>query len=432
MSQPADKNPPATTQPATPPAAPASPLPSLLAKPLRLSMNQDDMVAAIKADPANAARIINALATQNTAEMPDTVFVKRDDSGIVTKTRRTVKLSHAAGELTRLGNKADSPFTISAVGYRKLNSAASLQIFTPSSIQLGEQTVPNPHIELDKAGKLSVVTVRKMCVGAAPDTGNLIATDVMVRFDLNTYMLEALCAKIKYEHKGTSFVGVFGDKDNKPDNAPEGATLRYIPISGDLDLGIWINLSSPFIQSAIAEHVTKMKMAERIAQTFAERNAMKAHPAIPGLVNVNNGVALLSVIGYSHEGGQDKLMKMADLVSKGRIREVVNEIKQIDTVTLTEGHAAEVDMVSQQIAETERESGGAGSTQDTEETDNEPPAVDREQMLAAANKRFSERATGLGTKAAKAEISALTGSVTLAEADTAALQKYLKETTTTK
>lgn len=276
------------------------------------------------------------------------IFIRRDENGAASRGfKATVNLSQALGEVVVIQDKA----IITATGYNKLNQLATVNILTPPLCTVDGVGQSNPHVERHPQTKvIQTVNVRKVAFGFSP-TGNMVAIDKTLFFNIYTYLLQDLQAKIKKYPA----CGCLGVKDSRPDSishqsqvwktTPQGKKycepgnvqeidvkkkpMAFYPI--EEPVGIWVDISHPEIMAAFDSHVQRQKFGDRIAQTIVERNCLKSHPAI-AVTNVllagpdKGGVATVEVYGWQHNMNVRSLNDMADKISKGEVTEKDIEI----------------------------------------------------------------------------------------------------------
>lgn len=315
----------------------SSELEELLKKPLR-RWTDEERSDYVRREPGRASQLIKALIEGNTAELPDLVFAQREN-GIVQKVQVAVTLRQSEGHINTTGDN----WMVAAAGYRRLNQVSGIQIIAPDSISVEDKRQPNPYVQLDPISRMpAAVYCRKIAIGPSPLTGSLVATDVMLRFDLNLYLLESIVSKIKKEDAKTSgtpdSIGMVGLESAKPSDAGSWFFIKMSDIGGGI--GWWINLTCLAVKLAMQEHVTRMKFAERVAQTMTERNALKAHPAMPAVINVNQGSAVVRMIGWSKDFDKAQLDRIRVLAQEHKLHEVVEDVK---AVTMDNADMDEVD-----------------------------------------------------------------------------------------
>lgn len=350
------------------------------------SLNLEKSVELAKSEPAKAGDVIMALIAQNTDALPDTAFVRRQDGAFLKKIKSGVTLRESDGTLVKIGSKkVGSAFVpvydLSINGYRKLNEVTSLQVIRPENVIVDGTTQMNPYIQVNTETRMpEVVYARCLAVGYSP-FGSLCATDVMVRLDINIYLLENFQAKMKRAAEGVrDQIGMYGANDDPPVDA-KGVKLggyRFFPIHSVGGLGLWINYRNPVIQEVLGDHTTRLKFVERLAQSFAERNALKAHPAIPKGVKSDNGIAYVRCTGWTTDFTRDDIKRLQDLVAGDRLNEFRDgdgstiDVQAREVRSMDEGDREAMEQVAIEEQEHERrerrEAGIDGEEEEGEET----------------------------------------------------------------
>ena len=394
-------------------------------------LSRDQLVAACKENPEAVADQIEALVRVRTASLPDTIFVSRghgDNMVLMKQIRVGVKLTESAGELIKIGGERGK-WDLTIGGLRRLNQFAALQIIRPETVIVDGKQQMNPYISVDKETRQpEVVYSRCLCVGYSP-MGTLVATDVMIRLDVNIYLLENIQSKMKRAVNNAGRIGVYGGPDQKPTNQDgnerEGL-WQWIPLHSIGNIGLWVNLAAPEIQGILGDHTTRVKFIERLAQSFSERNAMKTHPAAPKLVQVENGTATVTVHGWVADFDRAKLDELRELVEQDRLNEFSDgeNIIDVEATVVEDVDPSEMRSVEEEVDQAvSLEQKEAGESEGEELPDEAGLGVDK---LAEAGELFS-RLVALGGRAnAKAVLEELEID-NLEEASTEALQKFIEK-----
>lgn len=414
---------------------PSALLKSLLDKPLE-RMSEADFKSLAEKDASTAGRLGYALLRMNTAELPNTVFVKRDGVYLKkVKCRAQLKVGQHLTSWNAKGEDDDgSPkkvYSINAAGFRHLNQYVGLQVITPPEVVVNDQRQPNPYIEVDEVTKLPArVYCRKLAMGPSQATGALVATDMMIRLDLNIYLVEMILAKLKWNNQEDRAWGRVGAGEDKPaDVAGVSNAWRFLPILSIGGLGVWINAAHPKMLRFLSEHMTRTKFIDRIVQTMAERNALKAHPSMPGTVNqVVNDIATFEVVGWTRDWSRDEMEEIEQLAMNGRLSDLAESVisgEITETEVLEEdGEGALVTEAVNEQAETERVEGP--KTKSEREEESAAAQVDVAQLTADAVRLFGDYKRRHGVKA-KEKLKLIIGDKKLEEADPAELQKIIEE-----
>lgn len=259
---------------------------------------------------------------------PD-VWIKRTSKGKVSAVKAKITLREAQGELVEVAGKT----TISALGYRRLNQIASLGVITPDSITIpgpsGAVNVPNPYPIIDKeSGTQKGVWVKKIAVGYSP-IGSMAVSSTTMYYDFNIYFLEDLQKKVQYDKDA----GKLCFKDQLTDQ--ELKTGLFMAIEGSF--GIWVDPNHKEILKAISTWIQSKKFGERKAQTVAERNALKHHPALSlelGQTKGEKGNRWLETVvtGWQHDYSAADLEDIALVADAGEEVEIGGEVIEVETI----------------------------------------------------------------------------------------------------
>jgi len=237
------------------------------------------------------------------------VLARKHENLILNPFEARLILSENKGHLYRMKGK----HAISSTGYVHLNRIASISLVTPQEVVVDKMTYPNPHVERHKITKaIETVNVRKMAIGFSP-VGNIVAIDKTLFYNVYTYFIQAIQAKMKATDWKTKKVlypncAIYGTRRDKPDL---GGSEKWVFYETVRPLGIWIDYTHPAIIACLEDHTQRQRFGDRIAQKIAERNCLKDHPAI-GVSQVSayyensdkdkeNGKAEVKVYGWRHE-----------------------------------------------------------------------------------------------------------------------------------
>jgi hypothetical protein len=375
-----------------------------------------------KEQPEVAAKVLMAIASQNTAELPDTTFVRREDGAYLKKVRSTVMLTESSGEIIRLptGNK----YTLSIEGYRRLNALNSVMIVRPEHVIVDGQKQMNPLIQVNQKTRMpEVVYARCFAVGYSP-TGSLVATDVMIRLDINIYLLENIQAKIKRAGtpEAADLIGMYGASDDE--DVPKG--YKFFPIHSTGGIGLWVNTKSKVIHEVMRDHTTRLKFIERLAQSFAERNALKAHPSIPSTIQAENGRAMVTVTGWVNDFDRDDIRKLQDLAQNDRLEDFRDGVIDVTaTAVVTSIDEEDVEVINQ-VADDDRAEQNRQEGDDDEEQGQaeQEEAEVKADMLPVAAKAYADLRDLVGIAKANA-VKAGCGIENLEEATAEELKDFI-------
>lgn len=344
------------------------------------------------------------------AALGDTaLFVRRDAGGKgMHAYRAEVTLQEGKKELATI---AKSPM-ITAAGAIRANQVANLQVLTPATVIVDGTEQPNPFIEREpKTRAIQSVYIRRVAFGPSP-TGNLVAVDCTLYFNVYTYFLQDLQAKLK-RHPDS---GILGVRDQKPDKITykerkwddkkkryvdtnkehtvelKNKTLAFFPI--EEPVGLWVDLSHTEIQSAFNEHVSRQKFGDRHARSIVTRNVLLEHPAIgTKSVIVRNGQAILPVYGWNHPYDMKEINRMADKIAKGDVEDQNLEVITKQEEAAHEDLAAAADETGDEfgdVIDTEGQEIGGGEDLPDDETTEEEAGQDEEPEGEAGDSERSD------------------------------------------
>lgn len=224
---------------------------------------------------------------------PITALVKQTGNGLVRNTLARIRLDPDKAETWSL--RAWNPSTkqyerkqsITATGYNKINQFLGVSFFTPERIIDDDGRVTsNPYFHRDEHGEIVFVKVRMIGLGRNA-TGNLVAHDLTVTYNLRTYFAQDLYSKwTGKKDEATRDWGVLMPMQfAKPDS-----THLVVPIAGGSALVV--DLKSKDVVYALGEHLNRQKFAERNAQTICQRNILKKFTGLQ--VVTDNFVSVVS------------------------------------------------------------------------------------------------------------------------------------------
>lgn len=241
------------------------------------------------------------------------VFIKRTPSGAIKSICAKMKLEEVKGELADIqGN-----ITITAAGYNSLNRIASISVITPEKLTLPEgRVVVNPYPIFDpQSGTIEKVWTRKLAIGYAP-SGNLVITSTTLLYDIKLYFIQDLVKKIKYNKAAGKITieSVITDTEKK--------IGIYTPVQGPM--GVWANLENKDALTCFETFIQNKLFGDRKAQTVAERNVLKKHPALAFSKVQATGTekhheAYIQVIGWNNDLTEEDYMKLATMYEDGKI-----------------------------------------------------------------------------------------------------------------
>ncbi len=267
---------------------------------------------------------------------PD-VWVRRSPSGQIRSVKGIIELREEHGEIAVIEGKP----MIAAAGYYRANQIASLAILTPDSIRIpggdgNAMDVPNPFPIIDKeSGTQKGVWVKKIVVGYSP-IGSMTVSSSTLYYDFRMYFIQDLQNKIQYNKDAGRLC--FEDQLTEA----EKKTGIFMHIEGPF--GVWANMQHAEIQKAVRTWLANKNFGDRKAQTIAERNALKHHPALSlqlsNLVGPEKRRSVrVAVIGWQHDHDFRELEDIAlaadageEVIVDGQMVETIADSRQVQEV----------------------------------------------------------------------------------------------------
>lgn len=239
------------------------------------------------------------------------VFIKRTSVGAIKSVKARIVLKEKEGLLAVIQNKA----MITAAGYNVMNKIAGVSIVTPDKLTLPDgQIAVNPFPIIDKeSGTIDKVWVKKIGIGFSP-IGNLVMTSSTLLYDIRMYFIQDLSKKVQ-DNKSAGRMCM--EQMLTEEEKKKG---MFLPIQGKM--GIWVDLENKDVLKCMETYIQNKLFAERKAQTIAERNVLKKHPALSQIYvetqgPVYNHVGAVIVVGYTHDLTRDDLQNLASMSERG-------------------------------------------------------------------------------------------------------------------
>ena len=249
------------------------------------------------------------------AQPPKTAIIDKDHAIIVRssdgskirriKTRR--RLSVEEGTLVKIINAkkawknrpAQPPVLIpTANGFMQLASGSGLCLNHPDSVVVDGKEQPNGYRDANGTYYF------RAQAGGYTDLGQPFITDRTVDYNVDRYNIQDLLAKAKQDENAQYFkVLPFRGKD-------EHGMLLGPPKDGDwagyqVDKAtvLWVDCACPEFTRWLSEMNNREKNAIRVCQTFADRNAIAAHPALPAKKKFETTEAVVECVSWYAEQG---------------------------------------------------------------------------------------------------------------------------------
>jgi len=282
------------------------------------------------------------------------IYVRIREGKILRPIKARIDLWEGLGHIYKI----KKTHSISSSGYRLLNKVASISLATPQKVIVDGREQPNPYIERNPETKMiETVHIRKIGIGYSM-VGNIVAIDKTLCYNIKTYFLQAIQAKMKKKIWKSGQVtneleypdcAKLGTEDKEPKEEGEWSFFAIEP-----PLGIWVNHTDPAILDCIEEHIQRQRFGDRIAQTIVERNILRDHPAIaqstvyPKTKN-DRVVAHVTVYGWRHELESPNINKILAQAERGE------EIIEVKAETIDEIPAEEEQEAIQDIEKADEE-----------------------------------------------------------------------------
>jgi len=209
----------------------------------------------------------------------------RTKSGVIKNIQTSVRLNVEDGTLVKMGkmkekdeNGVERPvFIVTAAGRREEAQLCGVVAMPPKTIIVNGEEQPNNYQD-PKTGK---VYSQSIAVGYTR-LGQLTAVSRMMIYDAELANIQDLIAKAsaKWNKNFFKMAPIKRDKDGNM-IPPKGCNDMWAGYKVDEAMAIWVDCSAPDVFKWQREMVNKRDKAIRTCQTFAERNALAAHPALP-------------------------------------------------------------------------------------------------------------------------------------------------------
>jgi len=212
----------------------------------------------------------------------EAIAIMSKDGSVIRQIKTAVKLSVDDGTLVKMpGMNVEKNgqwvqlYIPSASGFMQQAQHCGLILDHPETVIVNDRAQPNGF--QDDKGR---IYFRSRC-GGYTALGTPFVIDRTVCLDVELYNLQDLISKAgKAENKAffkiMPFRGVDGDGMMKGGPGETWAGYRI-----DAATVLWVNCDCPQFITWTREMVNRRKNAIRTCQTFADRNAIAAHPALP-------------------------------------------------------------------------------------------------------------------------------------------------------
>ena len=269
------------------------------------------------------------------------VYLKTLGGQLMRPVKATITLKESLGHLYSFHGKT----YITGAGYVILNKVASINIVTPRTVIVEGREEHNPYVERNpKTRAIEAVACRKIGIGYGP-LGNIVVLDKTLYYNVYTYFIQSLMAKMKRPENQKDKYAVIGTADKRP----EGPAWVFFETTSPL--GIWARYDSKEIQELLEEKIRMERFGERIAQKICERNILRDHPAIgTARVNATNGVAKVTVYGWRNELEPQDIEEIMEQAEKGETKNIEVQREVIEAKVEEVKEAIEEEEATEQVA----------------------------------------------------------------------------------
>jgi len=272
-------------------------------------------------------------------------LIIRGPQGEIRRIRSSLTLSEENRTLVQIikgWNGKPGVWIPSATGYTAIGELCGL--------------MPDPDVQ-EPYWKDSKTCYARVRIGGYTSLGQPVIIDKTVDYSVHRYNVLDLLAKAGYSEHANFFKIMPFAGEPEPGvfkGAPEVGV--WAPYRLDDAMVLWIRTDgNPNLLKWQKEMVNRSKTALRTAQTFATRNAIAAHPAIPRLRQFNQPTATLSCVCWFAKEGNITF----DMLEEHKSVEIIQDHQSIDhdeDATTIEGDAAEI-MDPSEVADEEQEQG---------------------------------------------------------------------------
>lgn len=255
---------------------------------------------------------------QQTIDMNKAIVVRSADGTEIRRMITKMKLCTSDGTLVKImdgkkgysfndrdtGEKVTIPdrgptLIPSATAYMTLASKCGVSIEHPDTVIVGGTEQPNGYCSPEGTYYF------RSRAGGFTANGQPFITDRTVDFNVHRYNIQDLLAKAKKDKfakyfKVIPFKGK--DKDGVMKGAPGDSWAGY---QIDESIVLWVDCSCADFVDWLSEMNNRIKNAVRVAQTFADRNAIAAHPSLPVRKKFETAEAIVDCIAWVAKQGNN-------------------------------------------------------------------------------------------------------------------------------
>ena len=233
-------------------------------------------------------------------------IVIRDGKSVIRNIKSKVTLSVKDGTLVKMGNMKEKDedgnehqlFIASATGIREEAQMSGVMPMQPKSIIVNNREQPNNY-EDPETGK---VYSESYAIGYTK-LGQLTAVKRMMIYDPHLANMQDLISKATIKWNVNAFKMAPIRRDSDGHLIPPKDCDEWVGYPIDEAMSIWVDCSNKDVFKWQREMLNKRDKAIRTCQTFAERNALAAHPAMPKQRKFHKGeVTIPTISWFASEG----------------------------------------------------------------------------------------------------------------------------------
>jgi hypothetical protein len=235
------------------------------------------------------------------------IVVRSSDGSKIRRIKTRRQLSVEDGTLVKIINAkkawkdkpAQPPVLIpTANGYMQLAAGSGVSLEHPDTVIVDGKEQPNGF--KDSTGTYYF----RAKAGGYTDLGQPFITDRTVDYNVHRYNIQDLLSKAKYSENAKYFK-VLPFRGKTPDGALKGEPKEGDWAGYQIDSAtvLWVDCSCPQFFDWLSEMNNREKNAIRTCQTFADRNAIAAHPSLPAKKKFETVTAVVDCVSWFAEQG---------------------------------------------------------------------------------------------------------------------------------
>lgn len=235
-----------------------------------------------------------------TQQIADALVIRRGEGGVVRRIDSMASLDEAQGTLVKVGSKKVGDrwlptYTPSATGFRSIGEASGIVTQQADTVTVDDKQQPNGYRD-----PVSGTIYYRCKAGGFTAHGIPAISDRTVSYNVTQYNQQDMLKKLK---DGMPFLKLL-PKALSAAKRMELIDEGWAPYPLDEAFEIWADGKSKELAEMLSAMKHRQIHADRTCQTFAERNAIAAHPAMPsGLKFSINKATIQCKMWYCPEGG---------------------------------------------------------------------------------------------------------------------------------